>query len=121
MARINTLLYTWLQGRQVGIDEFGNRYFEAKRDINAIGRKKRWVLYKGMAEPSKVPPHWHRWLHYTTDDIPNSEESGLQYEWQKPHIPNLTGTPYCHLPKGSIARGGVRAASASGDYEAWQP
>ena len=42
-------------------------------------------------------------------------------KWEKPHQPNLTGTVRAYHPKGSLARGGVRAASASGDYQAWKP
>lgn len=120
MATIGTVIFTWLQGKQVGRDEFGNRYFEARREDSAMGRKRRWVIYKGMAEPSKVPAHWHSWLHYTTDRLPE-ENAARKYPWQKPHLPNLTGTPYRHLPQGNILRGGKHAPSASGDYEAWKP
>ena len=33
-------------------------------------RKRRWVIYNGYAEASKVPPDWHGWLHYTFDEPP---------------------------------------------------
>ena len=35
------LLTTWLWGRLVGTDEYGNRYYQSKAD------KRRWVLYNG--------------------------------------------------------------------------
>jgi NADH:ubiquinone oxidoreductase subunit len=40
--------------------------------------------------------------------------------WQKPAIPNLTGTEAAYRPSGALERGGIRAA-ATGDYEAWSP
>ncbi|MDA0781025.1 MAG: NADH:ubiquinone oxidoreductase subunit NDUFA12 [Rickettsiales bacterium] len=111
---IATKIHTKLRGKLIGTDEFGNRYFEDKK-TDYSGKKKRWVLYKGMAEPSKVPPSWHGWLHYTTDNIPDE-----QYKWQKPHTPNLTGTKNAYFPAGHESKGGVRNKVAS-DYEAWKP
>ena len=32
-----------------------------------------------------------------------------RYPWQKPHQPNLTGTPLAYRPPGSVLRGGERA------------
>jgi NADH:ubiquinone oxidoreductase subunit len=40
--------------------------------------------------------------------------------WEKPHIPNLTGTIAAYRPSGAISRGGERQR-ATGDYEAWTP
>lgn len=107
---IATKIMTRLTGRLVGKDEYGNRYYE-----NKIGKKRRWVMYKGLAEPSKVPPEWHGWLHYTTDKILSKEHS-----WQKPYTPNATGTANAHFPAGHKKKGGVRD-KATGDYEAWEP
>ena len=47
---VGTYLYTWLRGRQVGADQFGNRYYEHKSKKLANGKLKRWVLYNGLAE-----------------------------------------------------------------------
>ncbi|MGH6798662.1 MAG: NADH:ubiquinone oxidoreductase subunit NDUFA12, partial [Roseiarcus sp.] len=44
----------------------------------------------------------------------------LKYSWQKPHLPNLTGTPLAYRPPGSVLEGGHRAP-ATGDYEPWTP
>ncbi len=121
---IGTRLFTWLRGELVGTDQFGNRYFreKGKRALQPGGgrqsREKRWVLYNGKPEASKVPPLWHAWLHHTTDTVPT--DSGKRYPWQKDHVPNLTGTPLAYHPRGSVLRGGHRAPAAA-DYEPWQP
>jgi NADH:ubiquinone oxidoreductase subunit len=43
-----------------------------------------------------------------------------QRQWQKPAIPNMTGTALAYRPQGALEKGGQRATSA-GDYEAWTP
>ena len=62
-----TRLWTWRQGRYIGGDEFGNRYYEQRSGVGPIGRPRRWVIYKDLSEPTLVPPEWHGWLHYTFD------------------------------------------------------
>ena len=116
---LGTVLYTWLRGRQVGADSFGNRYFEHRSRTRHDGRRTRWVLYRGMVEASKVPPEWHVWLHYTTDVVP-VEGSQYRFDWQRPHLPNLTGTRYAYRPPGHVLKGGQRDR-ATGDYEPWTP
>lgn len=113
---IGTRLCTWLYGELVGEDEFGNRYFTERR-AGKGRRRKRWVLYKGEAEPSKVPAEWHSWLHYTTDRPLAKDE---RRPWQKEHVANLTGTRAAYLPPGHDLRGGHRERS-SADYESWRP
>ncbi|MET0337669.1 MAG: NADH-ubiquinone oxidoreductase subunit NDUFA12 family protein, partial [Caulobacter sp.] len=66
-----------------------------------------------------VPAEWHGWLHYTLDEVPTAQPLPRK-EWEKDHLPNLTGTVHAWRPKGSIARGGERQA-ATGDYQAWSP
>ena len=109
------------RGRLVGTDELGNRYYEARdnRDSWDPKLKRRWVVYKGYAEASKVPPDWHGWLHHTFAEPPTSEPLPRK-GWEKEHRPNLTGTIHAYRPKGSLARGGERQR-ATGDYEAWSP
>ena len=116
-ATIGTRLATWISGRYVGCDEFGNRYYEA-RAVGNWNRRRRWVMYNGMVEASKVPATWHGWLHYTLDAPIN--ETGHRHGWQKPHLPNLTGTTGRYLPAGHISKGAKRAA-ATADYEPWSP
>ncbi|MBL8771285.1 MAG: NADH:ubiquinone oxidoreductase subunit NDUFA12 [Phenylobacterium sp.] len=112
---------TWRRGRLVGTDELGNRYFEARDDRDSYdrGRKRRWVIYKGYADASKVPADWHGWLHYTFDEPPTAAPLPRK-AWEKDHRPNLTGTIHAYRPKGAISRGGDRQR-ATGDYEAWSP
>ena len=113
---IGTRLFTYFRGRLVGSDPDGNRYFEEKRARRGV-RMRRWVMYEGEAEASKVPAEWHSWLHFTTDEpLPMS----ARQPWQLPHQPNLTGTPAGYRPPGHDYSGGQRP-KATGDYESWTP
>lgn len=106
------------RGVFVGADERGNRYFEERRP-SLEGRKRRYVIYNGLAEASCVSPDWHGWMHHTLDQPPTLAPLKRQ-AWEKQHAPNLTGTLGAYRPKGSLARGGVRAP-ATADYQAWKP
>jgi NADH:ubiquinone oxidoreductase subunit len=112
-----TWLFTRLHGELVGSDEFGNKYFIDTR-TKGQKRERRWVVFKGAPEASKVPPEWHGWLHSTTNQVP--AQGAQRRNWQKPHVPNLTGTTGAYLPPGHTLKGGHRAP-ASGDYEPWTP
>ena len=114
---IGTRLSTWLNGRYVGSDQFGNRYYRG-RTPDRHGRERRWVLYEGEVEGSRVPPEWHAWLHHTVDEPPL--EARPRRPWQKEHVPNLTGTPEAYRPPGHEFEG-ARRARGDGDYEPWQP
>ncbi|MEM8617819.1 MAG: NADH:ubiquinone oxidoreductase subunit NDUFA12 [Pseudomonadota bacterium] len=102
----------------VGTDDYGNRYFEDRKP-SVEGRKRRYVIYKGLAEPSKVPAEWHGWLHHTLD-TPPSEAPLKRRAWETDHKPNMTGTMFAYRPKGSLKEDGERAESVN-DYEAWTP
>jgi NADH:ubiquinone oxidoreductase subunit len=56
-----TQVWTWLYGEFVGDDEEGNRYFRTKggKIDPTLGFERRWVVYNGLAEASRVPPSWH--------------------------------------------------------------
>lgn len=126
-------IFTWWNGATIGIrftlgrrgvfigkDELGNSYYEAKDTSDSYdGRKRRYVVYNGYAEASKVSPDWHGWLHHTFEEPPTVEPLKRQ-AWERDHIPNLTGTVNAWRPQGSIARSGERQ-KATGDYEAWRP
>jgi NADH:ubiquinone oxidoreductase subunit len=115
---VSTRLYTWIYGQQVGSDAGGNRYYRDRRGVRRWGREKRWVLYNGTPEPTRVPPEWHAWLHNIVNEPP---QPGYQPKpWEKPHVPNLTGTPAAYLPPGHTLRGGQRE-KATGDYQPWMP
>jgi len=119
---IGTLLFTLLRGEFVGADAYDNRYYRerggVRRNVGGLDRERRWVVYKGEPEGSKVPPEWHAWLHHTNDAVPAGQAQ--KRPWLKPHVQNLTGTPYAYRPRGHEFRGG-RRASATGDYEPWRP
>jgi len=115
---ITTRLFSWFNGKPVGVDEFGNKYFVEKKQSKER-REKRWVMYNGSPEPSKVPAEWHSWLHYTSNVAP-SKRSVPHHAWEKTHLPNLTGTAGAYLPPGHIEKGAERSA-ATADYEAWKP
>ena len=103
-ATLNTRIYTWRKGSKVGEDEQGNAYYESQD-----GR--RWVIFNGEAEASRVSPDWHGWLHYTFDERPG-DKALAHKTWEKPHQENLTGTALAYAPAGSI-RSTRRSSSVS--------
>jgi NADH:ubiquinone oxidoreductase subunit len=115
-ATIGTLLYSRRNGRKIGSDALGNVYFETKKPVDGKGR--RWVIYEGQNDASRVAPEWHGWLHHQTDLVP--DDLPPPRVWEKDALPNMTGTNRAYLPAGALERGGNRAA-ATGDYEAWSP
>lgn len=118
LSTVQITVFTWLNGKKVGTDSFGNVYYSA-RPRRGTKRERRWVLFKGEPEASKVPPLWHGWLHHQTDDIPDNAVDARK-AWIAPHQPNLTGTPAAYFPPGDKRASGQRDR-ATGDYEAWQP
>lgn len=110
---IGTRVYTARNGALVGTDEAGNRFYRSRDG------KRRWVIYNGEAEASRISPDWHGWLHYTFDDVP-SERPLPKKAWEKPHVPNLTGTSAAYHPPGGVLTTAQRPR-ATGDYDAWQP
>jgi NADH:ubiquinone oxidoreductase subunit len=113
-----TWLFTKMRGELVGTDEQGNRYFQDKRLIPGMRRRKRWVMYNGEPEASRVPPEWHGWLHYTTN-TPPPPGGYPRKSWQKDHVPNLTGTPTAYHPPGSTVVASDNKPKPH--YEAWRP
>ena len=112
-------IYTAARGKLVGTDAEGNHYYVQSKGLGPLGVPRRWVIYKNLAEASKIPPEWHGWMHYTVDTPPTAETYQPR-AWQKPHRENLTGTSGAHRPQGSILATGTRPA-ATGDYKAWKP
>ena len=110
---LGTRFFTWRKGIAVGKDDQGNRYYR-----NRDGTR-RWVIYNGVADASRIPPGWHGWMHHRVD-VPPSQEEYAPREWQKPHQPNLTGSPAAYRPKGSLLSGRHRP-QVTGDYDAWTP
>ena len=116
MAGFGTILFTLAKGQLVGQDPEGNRFYKERRPTKGR-REKRWVVFKGEVEASRIQPEWHAWLHYTSD-APLT--GAVRQTWQKSHIPNGTGTDQAYLPPGHDRRGGNRP-KAVGDYQAWTP
>lgn len=117
-ATIGTLLNSWRTGEKVGTDAQGNTYFRAKTTKDGA-RERRWVIYEGANDASRVPAEWHGWLHGAGDDVPESNLPPAKI-WEVDYTPNATGTADAYRPAGALERGGKRA-KASGDYEAWAP
>jgi len=111
-------VFTLLNGKKVGSDAQGNTYYSAK-PRRGTKRERRWVMYNGLVEASRVPPEWHGWLHHQTDIVPQ-EQNPLRQSWQKPPQRNLTGTTNAYVPPGHVLRGNHRD-KATGDYQAWTP
>ena len=110
---IGTRFYTSRKGERVGEDDQGNVFYQAE------GGKRRWVIYAGECEASRVSPDWHGWLHHTFDEPP--QDGALpRRTWEKDHQPNLTGTDAAYRPPGSVLTPQARPR-AGGDYEAWKP
>jgi NADH:ubiquinone oxidoreductase subunit len=116
-ATIGTRLFSARKGSKIGTDELGNVYFEGGIDVH--GKPRRWVIYSGANDASRVTPEWHGWLHGTHAETPDKALPPSR-AWQLPAQPNMTGTREAYRPAGALEAGGKRAA-ATGDYEAWSP
>lgn len=126
---INRNPFTWWNGatigtwfglrgkRRVGEDGLGNVYWQGGSDT--AGRERRWVIYAGANDTSRIAPEWFSWLHHQIEDVPDVALPPVR-AWQKPAVPNMTGTALAYRPAGALEKGGHRAA-ATGDYEAWSP
>lgn len=112
-ATLGTALFTRMSGEQVGRDEDGNLYYRHKKD----GR--RWVIYSGANDGSRVPPGWQAWLRGTIDELPDKALPKKRRFETRPE-PNLTGTMAAFRPDGALGSGKVRPAS-TGDYLPWTP
>ena len=108
---LGTQFLTWRTGKRVGEDTQGNIFYQT-----ADGAR-RWVIYNGEAEASRVSPEWHGWLHHTYQEPPTAAPLPRKV-WEKPHVPNLTGSTLAYRPPGSILSPGPQARP---DYEAWAP
>ena len=113
-ASWGTAIFSRRHGREVGRDDSGNVYFQHRKDP-----RRRWVIYDGANEASRVPPGWQLWLRGTIDALP-SESLPPVRKFQVEPTPNLTGTMAAFRPGGALESGTVRPAS-TGDYEPWIP
>lgn len=108
---IGTQIFTARKGVKVGEDDQGNVYY------TTCDGARRWVIYNGEVEASRISADWHGWLHHTYDEPPT--KAPLAHKpWEQPHVENLTGTALAYAPAGSLRRPDPVERR---DYEAWQP
>ncbi|MFT5065400.1 MAG: NADH:ubiquinone oxidoreductase subunit [Yoonia sp.] len=106
-----TQLWTWRKGVKVGEDQQGNVFYTNKDN------SRRWVIFNGPIEGSRIDPDWHGWLHWTWNEPP-TDKPLVHKTWEKPHQENLTGTVAAYAPAGSLRQA---TPAPRGDYEAWTP
>ena len=106
---VGTFIYTLLTGKFAGKDQFGNKYY-----FNSKG--KRWVVYKNSVESTKIPPDWHSWIHFLTQNKPTNKVN--KFSWQKNHEENMTGTKDAYRPDGSLISD---KKINNKKYETWKP
>ncbi|KAK7499507.1 hypothetical protein BaRGS_00009159 [Batillaria attramentaria] len=98
-------------GTLVGVDEDGNKYYQ--NNMYFMGRS-RWVQYSPKYgfdyDGSQVPPEWHRWLSYISDEPPTVAKLPKR-PWMAKHTENPSGTPDEYVPY----------STTRPKIEAWQP
>ncbi len=112
MSFFNSLFIN-IFNKQVGKDCYDNKFYES-RATDYLGKKRRYVVYNGFIEPSKVPPMWHAWLHHLSDELPNKNNN---FAWQQQHKPNLTGTNFAFNPSKTELSNDLKI----NNYNKWQP
>ena len=100
-----TFLKTLFQGKYIGSDEQGNKYYKSKKD-------ERWVIYSDNIEATKITSDWYLWMHHTVDRIPDKKSP--KYSWQKEHLENQTGT------KNSFKPVKIDKQNTKKKYETWK-
>ena len=105
---VGTFLYTVLFGEFVGKDSFGNKYYKNKKG-------KRWVIYNGEINASKIESDWYSWIHYQSDSNPSNSLINKHF-WQKPHSENKTGSKDAYKPN-KITNKDKKFKK----YESWKP
>ena len=103
---LGTFFKTFLFGKFVGKDEFGNKYYKSNKD-------ERWVIYSDQIESTKITSDWFLWIHHTTDKIPDNKKN-IKHSWQKKHIENQTGTSNSFKPV-KISKNMIKKK-----YETWK-
>ena len=105
---LGTFLYTLFFGKFVGEDEFGNRYYKNQKN-------KRWVIYNGEINASKISSDWFSWIHNISQEVPLNNIN-KKFSWQKPHMENKTGTKDSFKPKLT-----KKEDKDFKKYESWKP
>ena len=105
---LGTFLYTFFFGKFVGKDNSGNKYYQNNKG-------KRWVIYNGEINASKIESDWYQWIHYQTNSDPLKTKVS-KHPWQKPHSDNKTGTEKAYRPNKIINK-----KKDFKKYESWKP
>ena len=93
----------------------GNIYYQDKKDA-----ARRWVIYAGDNDGSRVPPDWHAVA--ARDDRRTARQRRCRRcaSSRQAPTPNLTGTMAAFRPDGALGWGRSGPPS-TGDYEPWMP
>ena len=111
---VGTKFYTYINGKKVGEDYFGNYYYESR------DKKNRWCIYSVESDASKISPEWNSWLRFITNVCPSN--SVTKYEWQKPFVGNLTGLDDAYKPEiVNVRDSNEDLDHYQSDYKAWKP
>ena len=89
---IRTLIYSIFNGKRIGVDNNGNKFYVHKKNKN-----KKWVLYKKNIDPTILDIKWQIWL--TTKNFNEKQLDSFKiYNWQKKKKANATGTKSSYHP-----------------------
>ena len=106
LNNLGTIISTFLFGKKIGEDNFGNIYYLNKNN-------KRWVLYYKNNDASSVPPEWQAWLTYTVNELPDKKVK--KKKWQIKHEPNKTGLSYI------MKKNNQEKKNETSSYNSWKP
>ncbi|XP_016944984.1 probable NADH dehydrogenase [ubiquinone] 1 alpha subcomplex subunit 12 [Drosophila suzukii] len=99
-------------GTLVGIDKYGNKYFE--NPYYFYGRN-RWIEFAPHVnmdyDGSMIPAEWYGWMHYKTDLPPIRDGCRPKHKWIADHSENLSGTKEAYYPY----------TTTPNKVEAWDP
>ena len=111
---IGTILYSLLNGKEIGRDQEGNKFYIHKKN-----KKKRWVLYKKKIDPTSLEVEWQTWL---TETIFNEEKirNDTNFKWQKSKKGNATGTADSYHPAKFSSKEEINIKKSNKD-SIWKP
>ena len=102
-----TYLKTLIFGKFVGSDQYGNKYYQSKKN-------ERWVIYAKNIEATKITSEWYLWIHHTVEKAPNPNIKDIKYLWQKKHLENQTGSINAYKPNK------ISKTNKHKKYESWK-
>ncbi|KAG6333890.1 hypothetical protein ID866_5203 [Astraeus odoratus] len=93
-------------GTLVGMDQFGNKYYENLNPDDEVPGRHRWVDFaQHYNSATQVPAEWHSWLQHIRL-LPPTEDKVMQNmspPWKAPWVENLTGTRGAYRPYNTVA------------------